>query len=160
MLQFKPKLLLLAGFPFPLLVVVGRRSVFILLRPSSDWMRLTHIWRLICFAQSLLMFMLISSKKVPSWEHLEVWSTKYLGLWPRQIDIKLTIIQSFLYFLDKFLSSIEIGRFTLLQWAKSRFSNVVGYRLVKHFLIIFLKISSVSIIISLMFCLLFLFHLL
>ena len=45
------------------LLITQGRSVLVLLRPSSDWMKLTHVMEGIVFIQNPLVSMLISSKK-------------------------------------------------------------------------------------------------
>lgn len=51
---------------------------FVLFRPSTHWMRLTHVWRAICFTRSLPISMWASS--ITPWKHREWCLAKYLGI--------------------------------------------------------------------------------
>lgn len=93
---------LLAEFPLP-----GERSVCFLLRPSTDWLRPTHIIEEIGFTQSLLLHLWISSKK---YLHSNMWTTVWPNMWVLWVQmswpswhIKLTITWVF-------ISCCEIAR--------------------------------------------------
>ena len=49
------------------------------LKASTDWTGAPTLWRVICFTQSPLIKRLITSKKIPSRQHLDQCLTKHLG---------------------------------------------------------------------------------
>lgn len=55
-----------------------KRSVFLLLRPLTDWVRPTTFWRVLLYSK-FTDVMLISSKKIPSQKHVEYRLTKYVS---------------------------------------------------------------------------------